>query len=329
MVSNEIKKGLEKQLNQIIRDFGEIDSVDYLVLDCIKWTITPQHYEYGVLYDQYGDVEEGELVIKSDIPHYSYMFDSCILDNSGLSYFLNEIDLIITCRDRVERVCNIIIGYAEEISENYNQRPFAQILFNVAQGKLKKNVYKNEDDYNERCIASSPQEGIFVLDSDNILKFDVNEDDIGDIFCSHKVDYDKLKIFIIESLSCYYGVNLLYPSGYYELLCNFEIEQKKETMKEKVKVALKGIKFYVEQSLTKNYKDTDVPIVYLSLTVPFENQDILVMSRMAAQGYLSKENADEKKEYLSKCEVVYSEEDKIYGIVAPPLKSRTIAEYVF
>ena len=63
------------------------------------------------------------------------------------------------------------------------------------------------------------------------------------------------------------------------------------------------------------YENTDTPIIYLSLSKDYNCQDHLVLSVNSAEELLACNGEQERKDYLLKCEVSYSEEAECYGII--------------
>ena len=69
------------------------------------------------------------------------------------------------------------------------------------------------------------------------------------------------------------------------------------------------------QRADNTYENTDTPIIYLSLSKDYNGQDHLVLSVNSAEELLACNGEQERKDYLLKCEVSYSEEAECYGII--------------
>lgn len=90
---------------------------------------------------------------------------------------------------------------------------------------------------------------------------------------------------------------------------------------------LKGFKYSIKKH-SSTYENTETPIIYLSLSKKFKGQDYLVLSKTSAENLLRYKNDWEQKEFLSTCQVVFSEEADCYGIIMPPT-NEIIGVYIF
>jgi len=79
---------------------------------------------------------------------------------------------------------------------------------------------------------------------------------------------------------------------------------------------LKGFKYSIKKH-SSTYENSETPIIYLSLSKKFKGQDYLVLSKTSAENLLRYKNDWEQKEFLSTCQVVFSEEADCFGVIMP------------
>ena len=205
-----------KQTLRCLKDNNE--NVDYLLFDTNNWEIYPQEFEYNIEYDDYGDVKNEELVIVKD-KYSKYVIDTMILfEEEATNDFLSNWDQIQMCRNRVEKICPKLDTWAEMIAERNDY--YAQIIIDLKEGKMRRVTYNGDDDYNERCIDSDPDNGIFVIGFDELVLTDCYDDwqDSGDIYYNQSANYNKIRKFVIDSMSEYCHIELFYPLEFLDYL---------------------------------------------------------------------------------------------------------------
>lgn len=194
------------------------ENVDYLLFDTNNWEIYPQEFEYNIEYDDYGDIKNEELVIVKD-KYSKYVIDTMILfEEEAANDFLSNWDQIELCRNRVEKICPKLDTWAEIIVERNDY--YAQIIIDIKEGKMRRVTYYSDEDYNERCIDSDPDNGIFVIGFDEFVLTDCYDDwqGSGDMYYNQSANYNKIRKFVIDSMSEYYHIELFYPFEFLDYL---------------------------------------------------------------------------------------------------------------
>lgn len=152
---------------------------DYIVIDVNKWEASGAEFKYYHSYNQYGDETDGWIVeVEDNKP--KYIFNRCIIDQN-IDEFVENIEILLSQRDRANAVYLKLNSYAQDIVEayEYNNRHYAQIVWDIMRGKVQKCFYNNEYDYEERCIETQPSEGIFSMDVDEFIEEKCGCDDEG------------------------------------------------------------------------------------------------------------------------------------------------------
>jgi hypothetical protein len=94
----------------------------------------------------------------------------------------------------------------------------------------------------------------------------------------------------------------------------------------KVADALRGIKATLRKS-DNTYEESETPMVYVNLAQEFHGQDYLVLSETSARNLLSKP-AEEQMAFLATCEVTYSDDLEVWGIIMPQ-STQVLGEITF
>ena len=333
------KEKLKQSLLEIKEEQDNENQYDYITVDIKKSEAYGANYDYEYSYNQWGDII-GERIVNIKDDDTEFILDDSILYE--IEKLLDKFEQLVEYRIRANKVYDRLLAYAHDIVEEYEykHKHFAQIAWNIKDGKIYKRSFGNVYVYEEQKIDNEPSEGVFTLSVDEFIEEKCCIDSEGyeqleGYYTNEKV----IRSFVFGSLSsyyCYEDFGLYYPDEFLDSMFEFTPMQSSEKIEENmnndtettVKVALMGIKCYVKQSLTSYYEGTDIPIVYLTLQEEYKGQDYLVMSKSVAQEYLSIGDDDGKKEFLLKCTVSYSKEADCYGITMPQTYV-TIAEYQF
>lgn len=312
---------------------------DYITIDIKKSEAYGENYDYEYSYNQWGD-EVDKWIVDIRDKDTKYIFDDSILYD--IEKFIIKIEQLIEYRIRANNVFDSLLSYAQDIVDEYEyeHKYYAQIAWNIKDRKIFKRSFGNECVYEEHKIEDKPSDGIFTLNVDEFIEEKCSFDNEGyEHLDGYYTNGNKIRSFVFGTIASYYNYEdfgLYYPEELLDSSFEFtsiqDLENQEETMENNtettVKEALNGNKCSVMKSLTNTYEGTDIPIVYLTLQEEFKGQDYLVMSKSTAQEYLYKCDDDERKEFLSKCNVSYSKEGDCYGITLPRTYVK-IAEYQF
>ena len=117
---------------------------DYIVIDVNDWDAHGEEFKYDHSYNQYGDDIDSWIVeVEDNKP--KYIFDKCIV-NQNIDVFVDNIENLLTYRDRANSVYRKLHSYAQDIAEayEYNNRHYAQLIWDIKRGKVQKCFYSNE-----------------------------------------------------------------------------------------------------------------------------------------------------------------------------------------
>ena len=149
-----------------------------------------------------------------------YIFDRRILDYKNIEVFTSNIERLIDYRSRANKVYGNLLSYAQDIVEQYeyNHRHYAQIAWNIRDGKIHKRIYRNEYDYEEQYIENKPSEGVFSLDVEDFIEgkccFDSEGYEHMEGYC---LNSKKVRTFVYVAIAIYYNYDdsdLYYPEEF-------------------------------------------------------------------------------------------------------------------
>lgn len=340
----EIDKEKLKQSLLKIKNEEEDCQFDYIAIDIKKSEAYGEVYDYEYSYDEWGN-EVDKWIVKVEDSDTVFIFDKDIIYK--IEEFTNSIEQLIKYRIRADAAFAGLLSYAQDVVEEYeyNHKYYAQIAWNIKDGKIYKRSFYNEDKYEDNKIENNPFIGVFALNVEEFIeeKCSFVKEEGYEVLDGYYTNEKKIRAFVFGATAQYNNYDewgLLYPEELLDYLFSIEDiltqdseeNEEKEIMKKEldttVGTALKGYRCTIKKSLNSTYEETSIPILYLALDRLFHEQDYLVASKSVAEAYLSKASDDDRKKFLSRCTVSYSKEADCWGITMPQT-SVTIAEYHF
>lgn len=197
---------------------------DYIVIDINTFMAYGEKYHYDHEYNNWGD-ETDEWIVEVEDNKPKYLFEKHILNY--IDDFVDSIDTLLNYRDRANIVYHQLLSYAQDIAQKYEYEnsKYAQIVWNIKEGKIQKKIFINEYDYEEKCIESQPKEGIFSLYAGDFLEEQCGYDNKGyEHLEEYKLNNQKIRLFVYNAIATYNDFDdcgLSYPDAfldYYSLL---------------------------------------------------------------------------------------------------------------
>ena len=210
---------LKDSLFSLKKDEVEEYPYDYIVIDIKKSEAFGGEYEYEHSYNKWGD-EVGEWIVEIEDNDTEYIFDRSLIDYEDFEAFTSNIERLIDYRSRANKVYGNLLSYAEDIVEQYeyNHRHYAQIAWNIRDGKTHKRIYRNEYDLEEQGIENKPSEGMFSLNVEDFIEEKCCYDSEGyEHLEGYYLNRKAIRSFVYESIAMYYHYDdssLYYPEEF-------------------------------------------------------------------------------------------------------------------
>jgi len=213
------KSKLKDSLLNLKKEEVEEYPYDYIVIDIKKSEAFGGEFEYEHSYNKLGD-EVDEWIVEIEDNDTEYIFDRSLIDYEDFEAFTSNIEKLIYYRSRADKAYGNLLSYAQDIVEQYeyNHRHYAQIAWNIRDGKTHKRIYRNEYDFEEQGIENKPYEGMFSLDVEDFIEEKYCFDNEGfEHLDGYYLNSKKIRSFVYEAIATYNNYeksDLYYPEEF-------------------------------------------------------------------------------------------------------------------